>query len=170
MDRLVIDPTGGRSREIGAALWRLEDGRARTIQALKGIDAGWQVRRGPDGTNTIASLLYHIASIELDYTFVEVRQEDFPPEAFTLFPRDVRDEQGLLAVIDESLANRNRERLDWARQLLRASFREMTLERYRAGRLVGDRVVSPEWVLHHLTQHEAEHRGEIQALVAGFAR
>jgi uncharacterized damage-inducible protein DinB len=157
------------SRDRGA-LWRLEDSRARTISALAGVDADWHLRSGPDGANTLASLLYHIAAIELDYAFVEVRQEDFPPEAWALFPRDVRDEHGRLAVIDGSLAGRNQERLDWTRQLLLASFRDMTLDRYRAGRVIGDRVVSPEWVLHHLTQHEAEHRGEIQVLIAGFER
>jgi uncharacterized damage-inducible protein DinB len=26
--------------------------------------------------------------------------------------------------------------------------------------------VSPEWVLHHLSQHEAEHRGEIGSAIA----
>jgi uncharacterized damage-inducible protein DinB len=27
--------------------------------------------------------------------------------------------------------------------------------------------VTPEWVLHHMMQHEAEHRGQIGALRAG---
>jgi hypothetical protein len=30
-----------------------------------------------------------------------------------------------------------------------------------------DYEVTPEWVLHHLCQHEAEHRAEIAALRAG---
>ncbi len=41
----------------------------------------------------------------------------------------------------------------------------MTVEDFRRPRhFPGQYDVTPEWVLHHLIQHEAEHRGHIQTL------
>ena len=40
----------------------------------------------------------------------------------------------------------------------------MTLDEFRRPRSLPQYDVTPEWVLHHLTQHEAEHRGHIQGL------
>ena len=37
----------------------------------------------------------------------------------------------------------------------------LTLAEFRRARDMGDYQVSPEWVLHHLIQHESEHRMEI---------
>ena len=60
----------GYEREIGRLLWMLMDGRERLKQGLAGIDAGrelaildWCPR--PD-TNSIGTLLYHIAAVETD--------------------------------------------------------------------------------------------------------
>jgi hypothetical protein len=44
----------------------------------------------------------------------------------------------------------------------------MSLEDFRTLRPSGDNQVTPEWVIEHLAQHEAEHRGQIwEARVAG---
>ncbi len=53
------------------------------------------------------------------------------------------------------------QRLDAVRQLLLAAFRGMSLDEYRRPRHLEQYDVSPQWVLHHLIQHEAEHRGQI---------
>jgi uncharacterized damage-inducible protein DinB len=37
----------------------------------------------------------------------------------------------------------------------------MSREEFRRPRKVEDYTVTPEWVIHHLIQHEAEHRGQI---------
>jgi uncharacterized damage-inducible protein DinB len=41
---------------------------------------------------------------------------------------------------------------------------------FRRVRRLSDCDVTPEWVIHHLMQHEAEHRGEIAALRAEAER
>jgi len=46
----------------------------------------------------------------------------------------------------------------------------MNIHDFRRVRRLPDYDVTPEWVLHHLTQHEAEHRSEIGALRASAER
>jgi uncharacterized damage-inducible protein DinB len=40
----------------------------------------------------------------------------------------------------------------------------MTLQDFRRPRQLPEYDVTPEWILHHLMQHEAEHRGEMGIL------
>jgi hypothetical protein len=56
----------------------------------------------------------------------------------------------------ESLA-----RLDVVRGLLLTTYGEMSLAEFRRVRDFPDYRVTPEGVLHHLIQHEAEHRGHL---------
>ncbi|HTO23250.1 MAG TPA: DinB family protein, partial [Spirochaetia bacterium] len=63
-------------------------------------------------------------------------------------------------------------RLARVRSLLNRAFAAMSLQEFRRLRKSERREVSPEWVLHHLLQHEAEHRGQINLLkrLGGEAR
>lgn len=47
------------------------------------------------------------------------------------------------------------------RSRLLATFGAMTLADFRRPRALPSYDVTPEWVMHHLLQHEAEHRAEI---------
>ena len=42
----------------------------------------------------------------------------------------------------------------------------MSAENFHRVRTLPDYHVTPAWVLHHLAQHEAEHRSELQSLIA----
>lgn len=57
-------------------------------------------------------------------------------------------------------------RLDASRGVLLGAFRGMSLANLRRVRSLPDYDVTPEYVLHHLAQHEAEHRGGIGMLRA----
>jgi len=70
------------------------------------------------------------------------------------------DGQKLTSVIDESLDNQLN-RLSKCRQNFLSAFKEMSVEEYCQPRKMEDYEVTPEWVIHHLMQHEAEHRGQI---------
>ena len=119
----------------------------------------------PEGGNAIGTLLYHIMAIEMSYLYEDLLQmTDFPKELAQLVIHDVRDEQGLLTVVKGEPLGIHLLRLDAGRALLLKTLRTMTLAEFRRVRPVEGYDITPEWTLHHLMQHEAEHRGEILEL------
>ena len=62
------------------------------------------------------------------------------------------------------------QRLAVVRGLLLDVFEVMELAEFRRVRALPYYDVTPEWVLHHLMQHEAEHRSQIGALRARAQR
>ena len=115
--------------------------------------------------NSIGALLYRIAAIEADWLYVDALEgRPFPPEIEALFPDDVRNDQGQLSSAHGASLAAHLQRLDAVRAVLLAEFRELSLADFYRLRDLPDYTVTPEWVLHHLMQHEAEHRGEIGML------
>ena len=158
----IITPSADYEPEIGRWLWALHDGRNRTRETLEGLPAATLDWRPDYGGNSIGTLLYHVAAIEMDWLYTEILESDsYPPEMAEMFPHDVRDNNGLLVpVLGESI-ERHWERLDWVRALLLDAFQSMSLQEFRRPRRLAEYDVTPEWVLHHLIQHEAEHRGQM---------
>jgi len=62
------------------------------------------------------------------------------------------------------------QRLAVVRGLLLDMFEAMDLAEFRRVRALPHYDVTPEWVLHHLMQHEAEHRSQIGSLRARAKR
>lgn len=150
--------------EIGCALGMLEDARHRTLRQVHQIPAAvidWQPY--PD-THSLGTLLYHIAAIEADWLYSDVLQSTFPAEIAAWFPYDVRDSDGKLTRVTGETLDYNLERLEVVRAALLKTFTQMPLEDFRRLRTFENYDVTPEWVLHHLCQHEAEHRAEIAAI------
>jgi uncharacterized damage-inducible protein DinB len=112
-------------------------------------------------------VLYHIAAIEVAWLYVEVVEQEFPPEVDALFPVDVRDAQGRLSQIQGLSLEQLLSLLETVRGLLLDVYQQMDLVEFRRIRSLADYDVTPEWVLHHLMQHEAEHRSQIGELRAG---
>jgi uncharacterized damage-inducible protein DinB len=57
------------------------------------------------------------------------------------------------------------ERLASVRELLLGVYAEMSPARFRRVRALPSYDVTPGWVLYHLVQHEAEHRGQIKRIL-----
>ena len=53
------------------------------------------------------------------------------------------------------------ERLAVTRQAFTEVYSAMSIDDYRTTRLSDGAPTSPEWIVEHLAQHEAEHRGQI---------
>lgn len=106
------------------------------------------------------------------WTLEVLEVEQFPPEVAALFPHDVRDKWGRLTPVPGIGLATHLRRLDAVREQLRAVYRTMTPGDFRRARRLPAYDVTPEWVIHHLAQHEAEHRGQIGMLreLAGQAR
>lgn len=142
-----------------------DDCRARTLRDLDAIDADQVDAVASGHVNTIGSILYHIAAIELDWMYVEILAEDFPEGAFGesgWFPHDVREEDGRLSPVVGDSLERHLERLAWVRSLSHGALARITDDDLHAHRQTGGGdTVTPEWVLNHLMQHEAEHRGQL---------
>jgi len=161
---LSVEVLPGYEPEIGRLLWMLEATRGRTKEALEGMDAAVLDWRPPYDPNSIGTILYHVATVEMDWLYVEVLERAFPKEVKALLPFDMRDEAGLLTAVAGLSLDDHLLRLDAARTYLLDAFQGMTLDDFRRPRHLEQYDVTPEWVLHHLIQHEAEHRGQIMAL------
>lgn len=175
----VVGILPSRAPEIGRALWALQDARSRTLEELEGVTpaivdwlptAGHALRgasQPPDGESSIGTVLYHLAGIEADWLYAEVlEQPEFPPEVVALFSHEVRDTQGHLTQVTGASLAEHLQRLAVVRRLLLDVFEAMDLAEFRRVRPLPNYDVTPEWVLHHLMQHEAEHRSQIGALRA----
>jgi uncharacterized damage-inducible protein DinB len=158
----------GYEPEIGHWLWALEEARRRTLQRIDGLDQALVDWVAPEGSNSIGSILYHIAAIEVDYLYADILGQSFPQEVIDLFPYDVREENGRLTPVRGFDLEWYLQRLDDGRKRVLHAFRAMDMADFRRARQPADYDydITPEWTIYHLTQHEAEHRGEIAALRA----
>lgn len=166
VEQLRIEPLPATDPEIGRALRRLEGARGRLKEALAKLDPDWLDWEPYPGGNSVGTLLYHIAAIELDWLFCEVLEQEFSAEAQALLPYPVRDETGRLFPVTAVSLPDHWQRLNTARQLLLDVYADLTLAEFRRARQLPQYHVTPEWVLYHLTQHETEHRGEIGEIIS----
>jgi uncharacterized damage-inducible protein DinB len=163
-ETLVAGSLPGYAPEVGAALWRLQDARDRTLRLLAELPPDL-VDREVSG-NTIGTILYHVALIEVDWLFSEILESDLPAELAARFPAADRDEQGILTAVRGESVDDHRTRLAAVRDELLTRLRGMDDAEFHRARSLPDYDVSPAWVLHHLAQHEAEHRAEVGVVLA----
>ncbi|MFN2198649.1 MAG: DinB family protein [Anaerolineales bacterium] len=165
VENRVITPLPGYDPEIGRWLGCLEDCRSRTLANLNGLSQAALDWRPRPGANSIASLLYHIAAIEASYVFEDLLQnQPFPPELDRVLLYDVRTADGSLAQPEGESLESHLNRLAVCRHLLLEAYRSMSLADFRQPRHLPAYIISAEWILHHLMQHEGEHRGQIESL------
>ena len=165
VEQLRLEPLPALDPAIGRALWQLEGARGRLKEALAGLDEELLDWEPYPGGNSVGTLLYHIAAIEIDWLFYEVLEQDFPPEVEELLPYPVRDKDGRLFPVTAVSLSTHLQRLETARQRLLNVYASLALDDFRRARQLPQYHVTPEWVLYHLTQHESEHRGQIQEIV-----
>ncbi|MBK8431840.1 MAG: DinB family protein [Chloroflexi bacterium] len=146
-EQWVVVPVPSVEEEIGRWLWAMQDARQRTLRAIVDFPPTLGDWRPNEQESSLGTLLYHIADIEADYA---------------LFPYPTRDRQGHLTHVPGFGLEEHLERLATVRGLLLTT--QMPLVAWRQVRLMEHYDVTPEWVLHHLLQHEAEHRSQIGAL------
>lgn len=163
-ERKAVDITAANEPVVGAWLWALQDTRRDLLTALDRVTPAMVDWVPPGPRSSIGTVLYHIADIEADWLYVEVLEGDLPPDVAALFPHPTRDGQGRLTHVPGITLEGHLSRLATVRGLLVDAFRDMTLTEFRRVRSFEHYDVTPEWVLHHLIQHEAEHRGQIGSI------
>jgi hypothetical protein len=164
--RLVLTPIG-HDPEVGRWLAALEDSRDRTLKELQGVTPD-MVDWYPDAPlNSIGSLLYHIALIEADWVATEMLGLDEPPELAALLPWPDREPgdgahtDRHLSRIDGQSLEQHLERLASIRRWALEHLAPMTSGDFHRVRPFPEYDASADWAMHHVLQHEAEHRAHI---------
>lgn len=160
-DSLIVAHKRNPDPTIASLLWMMEDSRRLLLETVVGLDQVTLDWEPAIGGNSIGSLLYHIAAVEMDWLYTEVLEQDPPAEILALFPADMREEDGHLARWRGEDLPTLEHRLAEVRHRLLDTYATMTPADFRRARSLPDYDVTPEWVLHHLLQDEATHRGEI---------
>src|SRR4051812_42216667 len=160
-ERLTLEPIA-HDAEVGRWLAALEDGRRDTLRELENVTPQMVDWYPEAPLNSIGSLLYHIALIEADWVATEILElTDYPPELATFFPWPDREPGGHLSRVDGQSLDEHRARLDRVRQVVLGWLRPIANEDFHRVRNLEQYDVAPDWVIHHLLQHEAEHRAHI---------
>ncbi|MBA2263947.1 MAG: DinB family protein, partial [Chloroflexi bacterium] len=160
----------GDDPEVGRWLAALQDGRRDTLRELDGVTPPMIDWYPEAPLNSIGTLLYHIALIEASWVAEEILDAGEPVELAALLPwpdREAGDGAGTerhLSRIDGQSLNDHLERLAGVRTYALEHLKPMTNEDFHRVRALEDYEVAPDWVLHHLLQHEAEHRSHIALL------
>jgi hypothetical protein len=165
-ERLVLEPLGD-DPEVGRWLAALDDARRDTLGELRGVTPDMVDWYPAAPLNSIGSLLYHIALVEASWVAEEILEDPEAQEMAALLPwpdREPADGPGSLRhlsrvdglPIDDHVA-----RLDAVRRYAMDHLRPMSNDDFHRARTLERYDVAPDWVVHHLLQHEAEHRSHI---------
>ncbi|MFJ6208658.1 DinB family protein [Lysinibacillus sp. NPDC092081] len=167
-ENLFVVPLSDFEPEIGRWIWCLEDVRRTLLKKIS--DISQQQLDAKLNGHSIGALLYHIALIEADWLYEEVLGGKWNPEIRSLFPQEDRNEDGTLSYISEQTLDEHLHRLQCVRDELLFHFRSMDLEDWRESRNLLHYDVTPEWVIYHLLEHEAHHRGQIFQMLSILKR
>jgi uncharacterized damage-inducible protein DinB len=160
---------------LGRWLAALEDGRRDTLRELEGVTPDMVDWYPDEPLNSIGSLLYHIGLVEASWVAEEMLGDPEAEELTPLLPWPDREgprEGGArhLSRIDGQSLDEHRGRLAGIRRFVLARLEPMTNEEFHRVRSFERYDVAPDWALHHVIQHEAEHRAHIAWLRDTYPR
>ena len=158
---LVLEPTAD-DPEVGRWLAAMEDARRDTIRELADVTQPMLDWQPPILLESIGTLLYHVALIETSWLMDEIFSgEDLPGWLAAELHMADRDATGKLSRVEGEPLERHLVRLERVRSYLVERLRPMSNLDFHTVRRLAPYDVAPDWVLHHLLQHEAEHRSHI---------
>lgn len=161
----ILEPLLDYEPLVGSWLSAFQDVRQRTLDTLEGLKPELIDWCPPWRGNTVSALLYHLAAIEADWLFTDILEKSkFPPQIDELFPSDVHDADGNLTSVPGTSLELHIQRLADMREYFMNEMRAINDRDFRRARKFPEYRVTPEWVIYHLMQHEAEHRGQIMDL------
>jgi len=160
-DVLALTPIAD-DPELGRWLAALEDGRRDTLKELGNMTPEMVDWYPSAPLTSIGTLLYHIALIEAAWVTEEMLAlTEEPPELSALLPWPDRVEGGHLLPVDGLKLAEHVERLAGVRAWVLEHLKPMTNEGFHRVRSFERYDAAPDWALHHILQHEAEHRSHI---------
>lgn len=172
--RFALNPLQDADPDVGRWLDMLEDSRKRTrgeLYELQLTDAELDAPPAT-GVNTLGAILYHLAAAEVQWIYDNLLQIRPPDALAEILPYPVLDADGHLSTPRGWRVEDYLERMNAVRAFTLAELTPMTPEQFRTPRFkvmeYGAVEFTPEAVVVHLAQHEAEHRGQIQMLVGSL--
>lgn len=170
IDRMGSYP--GAAPEIGVWLWAMQEVRRNLLDTLERVErAGFGQEfldwRGPDGDdNSVGTLLYHVAGVELGWLYHDILGTGFPEDIGALFPLDDRTEDGRLRPLPGVTLAEHRERLARSRERFLEIVSPLTVEEWHELKYPPDEeyAMSPAWTVFHLVEHEAGHLYEVRRM------
>jgi len=164
--RNIIDALPGYAGEIGRWLWMMEEVRRYTLKTVHGLSQEVVDWEGPAGDeNSIGTLLYHVALVEIDWLYFDLRGVPYPGPVAAMFPHPDRAGKRLTPVRAVPL-HVHLDRLERSRKVFLADLAGMTVEDWHRPRSPAgaDYEVTPEWTVFHLVDHEAHHAEQMRFL------
>ena len=162
--RLDVRPFEAADPLIGRWLAYLAQSRERTLQAVESLSAEALDRAYDDFPNSVGTLLYHIAAIEMDWLYCEILEREVPAEVLEYLPFEVRDASNRLTPMRGWSLERYTGLLERTRLIFVNMLRPFGADEFSRPRVLPEYHVTPEWVCLHLLQHEAAHRGQLLSL------
>jgi uncharacterized damage-inducible protein DinB len=162
----TIQPAEGFPRRIGLYLAQLDDVRQRTKASVEGLNARQLCWYPQSDVESIGTLLLHIAAVECSWIQEDIARKPMGEEWKIAFP--IRF--GLPQVTDRSLEYFI-EKLDAVRNQTRGVLAELTDDDLARTIVPLDDENAPnpqeytiEWILYHVLEHEAHHKGQIAVM------
>jgi uncharacterized damage-inducible protein DinB len=158
---LMLEPIA-EDPEVGRWLSAMEDARRDTLRELETVTEAELDWSPAPSENSIGTILYHIALVEADWLLADILgPEAAPPWPQELLPLPDRKDDGQLTEVLGVALGEHLARLAAVRTLVLEHIQPMPVEDFHRLRARERWDVSPAWVLHHLLQHEAEHRSQL---------
>ena len=166
-ERVVITPAEGYTPKIGAYLAKMEDVRGRTLKYVEGMTPEQLAWSPNDNCESIATLLLHIAAAERSWIGEDIMRKPMNEWWKIAFPirYDIPQISGKkLSYFTDILATTRQETKDALKTLT-----DNDLSREIAPLDPGDpanteKRFSIEWILYHVLEHEAHHKGQIAVM------
>lgn len=167
IERVVITPVVGYSPIIGAYLAKMDDVRSRTLKYVEGLSPEQLAWSPNDKCESIATLLLHIAAAERSWIGEDIMRRPMDEWWKIAFPIRFNIPQisgKELSYFTEILANIREETKEALKTLT-----DDDLSREIAPLDPGepdnaDKRFSIEWILYHMIEHEAHHKGQIAVM------
>lgn len=148
------------------ALWMavLDEARRVTLEAVQGLGPDELAWNPPRGGNAIGQLLRHVAAVELEWIFGDLcGGVPYPKDR----PAMLKDENPMAHPGTVPLSA-YLETLEWVRGLTRSKLAELKPEEIESSRTFKgagvQKVFNVRWILWHIADHEAQHRGQMLAV------
>ncbi len=160
----ILGPVRDLAGELGLWMGVLEEARRETLDAVEGLTPDQLAWKPPSGGNSIGQLLRHVAAVELEWIQNDLLgRTDLPPDRPPMLRNDdAMSNPGPLPLSDFAAV------LSWVRAHTRKALEGYPAEEIDATRTYQDpgvrKVFNVRWILHHIADHEAQHRGQMLAV------